>query len=523
MSGSLIAPRHRPSPSRLIQLVAVGGIILVVSSARAQDGLDLQSIVQTTLRRSVAIQESVESTKFRDAELQISQGAFDLVVGFSAEGGRTSRLFSGAEQAVNNVSLAYTGVSSYRIGADRLTRSGITISPAMHVIRHDAITLAEPSVVQTRAALELGYPILIAGKRSPESADVSSAYHALQASKFDEQHARASSVYRSAIAYWVYLGAFQALDILTESEEKAKRLLEETKSLVEGGERAAADLDQLRADLADRFAARIAAERRLLEARLTLGIVMGVAADQAAGLAPPSSEFPRAPDVAPTFRLTGLEAVASLRRADLAGTENMVRAAAEGKYARSLQARPRLDLLVSMGYAGLSENRLPLGHHLPPFGQNHVTGTQGSLSLVLRWPTSNHRARGRLERQTAVWRQAQIARDDLARRIRSGLKAASKQLESSIEELAKLEEAVELYTASVENEMKKLQLGMSTQFELILVEERLRNSLLARVSARVRYAEAIARLKFESGTLIINHLRPDEIANRLLSPAVEAE
>ncbi len=522
-SRSQFASRTLANRCRLTPSAIAFVIVSLVAPARAQGGLDLETVIQTTLDRNLPILESIESTRAREAEVLFMEGAFDLVVGFSAEGGRTSRLFSDSEQSIYDVSSASTGVSNYRLAVARRTRSGITISPVLEFTRRDALTLPAPPIVRTEASFQISYPILNAGRRIAEVADLASARHAFEGSIYEALHVRSASVHRVAVAYWAYLGAFESLEIQTDSEAKAHRLLEETRALVDGGERPASDLDQLRADLADRFAARLIAEQRLFEAREQLGMEMGLRSDEAAALPKPSSRFPVSRDAPTPVASTALEAIASKRRADLAGIEKAVAATAETRYARSIEARPLLDLRFSIGYAGLSENRLTIDQHLPPFGQNHVSGTNGSLSLVLEWPVSNRRARGMLERQDAAWRQAQIARDDLERRIHSGLKVASEQLRSSIAELAKVEEAVELYAAAVENERKKLQLGMSTQFDLILVEERLRNSLLARVAARVRYAGAIVRLRFEAGTLTAEPDSAREIANSLLSPAIEID
>ncbi len=521
MPRTLLSRRPRLLRSLIGHLMAGGFVFLSPPISYSQAALDLESVIRTTLDRSVSILEGAEATKVRAAELQVSEGAFDLVVGLSAEGARTSRLFSGDEQSVFNTSSAYTGISSYRLVAVRLTRSGITISPALQVSRQDALTLAAPPIIRTQAAFEISYPILNVGRRSPESAEVSSARNGLEASRYAERHTRSWSVYRAAVAYWSYAGAVESLDILNESEDKARRLLSETQALVDGGERAASDLDQLRADLADRFAARIAAEQRLIETRLHLGMEMGMGADEANALPLPSPELPYSSHSHGTIDVRDLQRLAASSRDDLTSIEYTVRAASDARHARAVEARPRLDLLASVGYAGLAEDRLTLGQHLPPIGQNHVNGANGSISLVFTWPTSNRRDIGRLERQSSVWRQARIARDNLSRQIQSGLQAAFSRLHSSKAELDRVDEAVDLYEASVENEKRRLQLGMSTQFDLILVEERLRNSLLARVAARIRYAEAIAALRFETGSLGANRLGPHEIAIRLLSPNIE--
>lgn len=485
---------------------AVLFITIIVCSApcalRAQKSLRLTDVVRATLESNADLLRSIESMRIREAELLMVEGAFDTVVRLDLEQASDVRLFSGTEQALYDVASARSRLTQYRLEAPHLFRSGATIAPVVELTRRDALTLDAPSIVQTRAALELTYPILSAGGGSAESADVQSALHRVTASRFQSRYVRAQSVYRAVVAYWSYLGSLTAFRILSDSEEKSRRLLEETRTLVAGGERAAGDLDQLRADLADRYAARLGAEQRTFESRQLLAHEMGLPVEEAFNLPVPASELPA---FRPEFALLDigeLEAVAASRRSDLAAAKRSVAAADAARQARAIRSRPRLDIRLAAGYAGLSEQRLAVHQHLPPFGQNHVNGAHASLGFSLQWPPSNRRARGDLEAQQAVWRRETVTEAEVGRRIIAGVRTAAERLRSSIAELAKRDEAVALYASAVANEKRKLQLGMATQFDLILVEERHRNSLLAQVEAQVRYAEAIARLRMETGTLL---------------------
>lgn len=487
-------------------------------AVRAQKSLQLGDVVRATLEANPDIRRSVESTRQREAELLMVEGAFDTVVRFDLEQANDVRLFSGTERALYDVASARSRITQYRIAAPRLFRSGATIAPVVELTRQDALTLDAPPIIQTRAALELTYPILNVGGRSAEYAELESAVRRLEAGRFEARHVRAQSVYRAVVAYWSYLGAAQALRILSASEEKSRRLLDDTRALVEGGERAAGDLDQLRADLADRYAARLAAEQRLFESRRLLATEMGLWDEEGADLPVLASDFPRLHPEYALLASSAMEGIAMSQRADLDSAERSVAAADAARQARSILSRPRLDIRLAVGYAGLSERRLAIHQHLPPFGQNHVNGAHASLGLSLRWPPSNRYARGSLEAQEAVWRGEAITEEEVRRQIRVGVRAAAERLRTSIGELAKRHEAAELYAAAVANEERKLQLGMSTQFDLILVEERHRNSMLAQVEAQVRYAEAIARIRIETGTLINEMDNEDAIVERLIRP-----
>ena len=74
-------------------------------------------------------------------------------------------------------------------------------------------------------------------------------------------------------------------------------------------------------------------------------------------------------------------------------------------------------------------------------------------------------------------------------------------MRSRARELAKSEEAVGLYQTAVDNEKEKSRLGAATLLDVITTEDRLTSALLKKVSEQYSYASAVARLRYETGTL----------------------
>ncbi len=513
-------------------VVAVVAHFLLVGAPNAQvhgsrssnGGLTLTEVVRSALENNVAVKQGRYAKRIRDAELRIARGAFDTDVAVTTSAGRASALFPQADREFYGVAASQSGVTSYRVAAIRRFESGLTISPGVELVRQDALTLRAPPLIRTQAALTVSYPVLRAGMRSFEAADLDAAELLKEASEFDLQHAGALSVYRAVDAYWTYRSAYESLTILSLSEDKADRLLRETRMLVERGERPASELDPVQADLADRFAARMNGEHRLAESRRQLGLEMGLTVRESSALPEPSTPFPRVQRILPEALQDRLIATAYVRRADLKSAARHVKAAGAARDARRLETRPALSVRVDAGYAALSERRLKLGHHLP-FGYHDVGGPNTSVSLVLDWPTENNRALGALARQEAVLQQNSIAATELRRRLAAAIQNALEELRTTAAELVEVEKAVGLYAIAVENEKKRLQLGMSTQFDLILVEERLRNTLLSRLAVETRHAQSIARLRYETGTLLSESSTPtNEVSvDSLLTPLAPTE
>jgi outer membrane protein TolC len=75
------------------------------------------------------------------------------------------------------------------------------------------------------------------------------------------------------------------------------------------------------------------------------------------------------------------------------------------------------------------------------------------------------------------------------------------------QQLERATEAVRLFERAVENEEKKLRAGTSTLIDVISQRDRLTSARQSRVSAHLALAVAVARLRFETGTLDTSDVR----------------
>lgn len=496
MSGSY------PLPTRGTLFLAGLFLVLGTLPAQAQETrLGLEDVVRITLKQNYTIRAEREQVEMSQGALRAAAGTFDPQIQASLSSTRDNTLYTIDQQQLYQVSSAESGISTYRVGISKQFHSGLTISPGAEMSRTDAFTFDSAPIVRTRANVVLTYPLLRGGGLNMASARVQAAEQTVQASELDLRHVTSQGVYDAVTAYWTYLAAHRSLQILTESEQRAARLLKETEALVEGGERPLTDLDQLQANLADKMTARINAEQRRFEARQQLGLVMGLQPEQAGALPDPTETLPDlgASMVVPPREVLVAQAVQ--RRMDLQSLRRQEQAAQTMFRASRDEVQPRFDVQVDIGYAGLSEGNLHVGQHFP-IAQNQLSGASGSVALIYNWAAGNRSARGALDQQEASYRQRQVVVANLTRRIDAGVTVALQMLQSSSAELSQIREAVGLYRKAVDNEKKKLRLGMSTLFDVTTVEDRLTSALLGEVSARQRYAQALVRIRFETGLLM---------------------
>lgn len=491
--------------SARIALFAIFGAVgvLPASAQQAQDGIGLADVVRLTLEQNYTIRIQDEQTRISEGSVLAAAGAFDPLFNASLVGGYEETPFTQAQRQLTGSSFSKNSLTTYRLGLSKRFRSGLILSPGVEVVRTQALGTGMPAVIQTRASLLFRVPLLRGRGANASAARFDAARDQLSASQLTLQHTTAASLLEAVYAYWNYLAARKRLDVLIETETRARGLLTDTRALVEGGERPAADLDQLQANLADKITARINGEQQLYEARQALGLALGLPFEQFDRIPEPFEEFPGVEGEAVSLpERETLTKYALEHRRDLRSARKAEEAALRLFKAYRSEARPQFDLQVDLGYTGLSENGA-FQAYLPPLGQNDVGSPSASVSLVYSLPTGNRSAQGLRLQQEATYAQRRMVADDLMRKISSGVAVAGEALRRSASELSRAHEAVALYRTAVEHEKKKLRLGMSTLFDVTLVEDRMTNALLAEVNAQVRYARALGRLRFETGTLLV--------------------
>jgi outer membrane protein TolC len=180
-----------------------------------------------------------------------------------------------------------------------------------------------------------------------------------------------------------------------------------------------------------------------------------------------------------------------------------VQAAEAGLRAARSELEPRLDLEASGGFTSQERER-PLGGLLDPLADaaRDRPALDAGVQLRFELPLPRSGARGRVAQAAAVHERQQIAAAHADRAIRNGVTAAWESLRRTQLGLRHSEDAVRLLGEGVENERKKFRLGYSTLFAVIQAEDSLTSALIARIAGQQAHALALARLRFETGTVL---------------------
>jgi outer membrane protein len=296
-------------------------------------------------------------------------------------------------------------------------------------------------------------------------------------------------------------------------------LLDDTRRLIEGGERPLSDLRQVQGNTSAKRVTRISAEQAVIDARVRLGLLMGLGSTETAALRLAATPFPSADPAEVKAIATGALVDQALElRPDLRATVKSVESARVVFDASRLNLKPHIDLITSIGYAGLQVGGSKAGSLVLPVFSN-VPGPDVAISFRYQWATTNAGARGVLLQSESTYEQERITQQDLQRQIRTGVYQASESIGRQATAMAEAHEAVAFYQETVKSEQRKFQLGVSTLFDTIQAADALTNVRLSEASAEHDYAVAIATLRYQTGSLMTDGPQGAAVdVGRLLSP-----
>jgi outer membrane protein TolC len=523
-----------PGSSRATAVIAAtltATVLLHAAIAKAQTGVTLRDALHEALRLSPNILLQRQQVLVnRGAEL-VALGQFDPVVTGFISRNRDPRPLRQDEIAALNVfgaagaNTQVTNTTSYALGVQQPLRSGVTVGVNM-----DVSTLSDnvsqsvgiPPQTSGRLSFSLRAPLLRNAGHLATTANLSAAEAELAAAQYELVFANAQTVLDTTLAYWDYLAQLRRAAIARDAESRSLQLAEDTRKLIGADELPAAEIRIVSASHSERVATRVIAEQRVAEARRNLAVLMGLPPERLTVMELPADDFPAfdGQPIALDSQMAGLFDLAFRRRADLEAAKRREHAARRRVDAARSGLKPQVDLTVGAGYGTLVEKRVPFDV-AQVLGTNRV-GPSVFATLAAQIPVRNSAAEGVFLAQSAALDASLIRLKTLADTIGNNILTDVQALARSAQQLAQSIESTGHYRLSVANEQTKRRLGLVTLIDVITVEDRLTNALLAEVEARQTYANAIARLRFDLGTIVLERDSQFDVAiEDLFNPRVE--
>jgi outer membrane protein TolC len=313
----------------------------------------------------------------------------------------------------------------------------------------------------------------------------------------------AAVVRDSANAYWQLVAAAQRLQIARDSLQRQQQIGELTAALVRADQTPRSEIARAAASAAEAQARVIQSESALITARFALAQVIGQKVQTLDDAPWPADGFPPLTELAKldTVNLLELEQRSLRRRSDFSAAVLQSDSAEVLALAAQAEIAPKRDLSAGIFATGVAEDSA-VGTALKDAITGKYTLPSISLGYSYERPWRNDAALGQLAQQQAFLQQRNILRDDLARRLRSGIALSLERLQRAQAQVKVLQEATTLYLESVTSERERLRTGSSTLIDLLLTEERATNVLFSMIGAEASYAAALVDLRFATGILL---------------------
>ncbi len=493
-------------------------LIVVLSSGllcRAQVAIDVPErpltmleALQSTLQQNPNVQLQQEQIRFDQGVLRIASGQFDSVITAGTQQSRTATPLTRAQQlqallAGFPASSLSSDTASFTAGGQKEFRDGILIGPSFQVNRTVDNQLNRPGLNQASLTFQIQVPLLRGFGRRVVAAQEDSDRITVEASGQDLNQTVAQQLATAGQQYWAAVAAARTLEIARNSEERGKKYQADVQALIDADRVPRGESNQLAANVANRTANRFSAEGGLRTAQQSLAVAMGLKADELVSFLRPSDPLPDWTGAIPAISATLTHEFvdrALARRSDLMAAEQRVKAAAVLLPPARNQVRPQLNLTASAGYAGLSGGTAYYRIFDSLF--NNVTGPTATASLQFSWPPRNDAAFGGIAEAEASYRQAVINRDNVARNIASNVVSSMVNVATSIGELITAKEAVRSFQLALNGEEEKFRMGLNSLVDVLTTQDNLIAVLNTENSAHLNYANAIASLRFWTGTIL---------------------
>lgn len=304
-------------------------------------------------------------------------------------------------------------------------------------------------------------------------------------------------------AYWNYLGNFKRASIFKENEDRVRKVLEITQELVDADRKAKNDLIQIQADLKDKERQSLVANQLLYRSRQNLGRSIGLDEVESTFLSDPVNAFPTLAE-ANYYEEIDLESLLELAREKRTDLKALI-TAKESLQIDFERARndimPQLDLLGSLSYGGTDVGN-GFGQVFTPLSRIPGRNVRFGLGLSFQFPVNNNAAKANFLRNKVLVSDQEVAIDNQIRNIELNISIVLNELHNNVRKLEKAEQALQFYQEVFSDEQIKFQNGLTTLLNLILFQERLTFSQLDYLQAQEDFANSIASLRFETGTLL---------------------
>ena len=313
-------------------------------------------------------------------------------------------------------------------------------------------------------------------------------------------------------AYWDLVYARENLTVKEKSLKLAGDLLKQTQTRVRIGTSAPIDIVQSEATVATREQEIIVAEHAVAEAADVLKGLMGyeTLVDWSSNVVPADDlTVARGPADLDAAIATALERRTELKQEEIQrAIQEMNLVVAEN------QIRPQLDLTLGYGLSGVGGTL-----HVTDPATGIITTVPGgwddalqmlrdakydqwSAAVAFRYPLGNNQARAQRAQARYQLHSAEQLLAAQRQSVIQDVRRAVRALQSSGKSIDAAAKARELAERNLDAEQKKFANGMSTNYQVLQIQDDLAAALAAELQSRVAYRKSMVGYSVSTGTLL---------------------
>lgn len=480
--------------------------------------LTLRDAVEQTLKNNISIAVEAFNSKIREQDITDRQSDFDPSVAIELSTGEQKRQASGAFSSPDE--------SRARDHAWNLSLKQKVVTGGDYEIKFDN---SRDKTNSTFAGLNPQYsselllsatqPLLKNFGIDNNKRNIFIANNDLDISDLEFESKVIDTVTEAENVYWELVFSIEDLNVKKKALKRAQDLETRVLAQVEVGTVAPLEILQAQSEVASREELLLQAEDLIQDNEDNLKNILNIGFDSPAGLkkiAPvdkPQFKAEKERDLSEAINKALQNRPDYLsRKTELANDNILV------KYNEN-QVYPSVDLFGSLGLNGISGNAVPVtlsggGSVQSRFGGSYDTALNNTISrdyyqwevgVKLSYPLGNRSAKSRLTASRLKVAQTLMDIKDLEKKIIVEVREAVRQIKTESKRVQATRIARKLAEAKLDAEEKKLEVGLSTSFEVLEFQEDLVTEQSNELRALIDFNKSKTRLRQVLATTLDAH------------------
>lgn len=459
--------------------------------------LSVFDAVKRTLENNPNIMTAELTTSATEKVIDIEEATFITALSGQASGGKYNRpqLFNGMPIGVKS------DEQNYALTARKVLKTGqlleASVSSASSASKYRGVDIDQTA--QTVGGISVTFPLWRGRGERLASLPLNIAKQDYETQSFTLRFQTGSAVANTLIAYWQFKGALEALQTYVTAEDTSRKSLGLVTQLIEADELPASDLQLVEAQLSRRVGARIQGEQSVLRSWASLNEAIG-APSSIVQISNPATEFPipistQVEEIA-NVELEALAIELVQKRSDFLALKSQIKADELRAELSEDAIKPTLNLrLGAQSSVFEPTDSLFKAFDGKKYGPDLSVSLDYSYTLGMR----AEKSRAAISRLTVQKSRVSLRENERSQTVE--LATSLKNFTQAADRYQESERQLELARLGLENEQKKLVLGLSTVIDVIRLEDRLLSAELEVLEAKIALGSAVSRLMFSSGYL----------------------